>query len=149
VLAGLAFLLVRAIRRYRDLAGARETRSGSATPEPMTFRRAMARGRPASRVWLRRELPDDKVRRWYAEALLALEAKGLPRPTAGTPSEYLSAVARSFPESAPGFTALTRGYEDVRYGSRRIGREELDRLEAHRRMAMDALRRAASIEEAT
>jgi hypothetical protein len=146
VLAAVGFLLFRAIRRYRELAGM--ARAG-VRPEPESTtdrmgRRPGLRRRPANR---RRELPADRVRRWYAEALLAMERLGLPKPPSGTPGEYLRTVSSAFPECAGGFTALTRAYEDVRYGGEALPIAALDRLDASRQTMMAALRRAKPIEE--
>jgi hypothetical protein len=147
VLAAIGFLLVRAIRRYRELAGAAPAPARAPEPEPETDR-VGARRRPGRRsLRRRRELPADTVRRWYAEALLDLERLGLRRPQSGTPGEYLRTAAAAYPECATGFTALTRAYEDVRYGSRVLPRAEIDRLDASRQLAMAALRRARPIEE--
>jgi hypothetical protein len=41
---------------------------------------------------------------------------------------------------APSLTALTRAYEDVRYGSRVMAADRLDRLEAHRGVVLLGLR---------
>jgi hypothetical protein len=136
----LLYLLVRTIRhRWKELEPPSE-----AHPEPPPSEAgrlpAFSRERLASR--LRRELPADTVRRWYAEALLLLERKGLTKPPSGTPGEYLREVTTAFPESGVGFTALTRAYEDVRYGSLALDRASLDRLDVHRTMAMEALKRA-------
>jgi hypothetical protein len=90
----------------------------------------------------RQELPADTVRRWYAEALLVLDGLGLAKGSSRTPGEYLRDVTGAFPECAAGFTALTRAYEDVRYGSMRFDRDRLERLEANRQLAMTALSRA-------
>jgi hypothetical protein len=136
----LLYLLVRTIRhRWKELEP-----PSQAHPEPPPSEAgrlpAFSRERLASR--LRRELPADTVRRWYAEALLLLERKGLTKPPSGTPGEYLREVTTAFPESGVGFTALTRAYEDVRYGSLALDRASLDRLDVHRTMAMEALKRA-------
>lgn len=148
-LVAIGLLLFRAIRRYRELAGASRGRPGSPQPEPRTARPGPRRRVLPSLPRLRRELPDDVVRRWYAEALLALESLGLPKAPSVTPGEYLHLVTGAFPACAPGFTALTRAYEDVRYGSRVMARSSLDSLEANRQMAMDALRRATKLAEET
>jgi len=143
--AGMFLLLLTTIRRRWSLlseAGGR--RPGEPTPDraPILSRRGRKR---APR--LRRELPADMVRRWYAEALLALERRGLAKPPSRTPGEYLTDVTRSFPDCAPGFTALTRAYEDVRYGSVRMEPAALGRLDAARGLAMDALSRARRIDD--
>jgi hypothetical protein len=98
--------------------------------------------RRPKRTRLRQELPADTVRRWYAETLLALEGLGLAKVPSRTPGEYLRDVTVAFPECAAGFTALTRAYEDVRYGSMRFDTERLEGLEANRQLAMTALSRA-------
>jgi hypothetical protein len=147
VLAALGFLLFRAIRRYRELAGLARGPGVRPEPESTTDRmdpRPGLRRRPARR---RGELPADSVRRWYVEALLTMERLGLPKPAARTPGEYLRTVSSAFPECAGGFTALTRAYEDVRYGGETLPIATLDRLDASRRTMMAALRRAKPIQE--
>jgi hypothetical protein len=147
VLAAVGFLLFRAIRRYRELAGmatASGRRPEIASTTDGLDRRPGLRRRPAKR---RRELPADRVRRWYAEALLAMEGLGLPKPPSRTPGEYLRTVSTAFPECAGGFTALTRAYQDVRYGGETLPIDALERLDATRQMMMTALRRANPIQE--
>jgi len=97
---------------------------------------------PRRRPSLRRELPADTVRRWYAEALLVLEQRGLPRRGYLTPGEYIGDVAKAFPGCANGFHELTRAYEEVRYGSRTFGDDALRVLEPRRALVMDVLTRA-------
>lgn len=123
-----------------------------ATDEPKEAPRATplqprSRFRPSR--GLRRELPADTIRRWYAEALLLLEAKGLPRPPEATPDEFLEQVSTAFPECRHGFHELTRGYERVRYGNVTFGREELQALEPRRAHVMETLQRARRLEEDT
>jgi hypothetical protein len=145
VLVALGFLLVRTIRaRWRRFE--RKGGGGDEQPEavPMSIF-APRRRRKGSRSRL--ELPADTVRRWYAEVLLVLERLGLPKAPSRTPGEYLREVTLAFPECAPGFTALTRAYEDVRYGSRRFAPDTLVTLEANRQLAMSALSRADRLEE--
>jgi uncharacterized protein DUF4129 len=144
VLLGIGFLLVRTIRAQWqgfDRKGGPEEEPPTATPVSLfSSRRRRKRSQPGP------ELPADTVRRWYAEALLVLERLGLPKPPARTPGEYLRQVTVAFPECAPGFTALTRAYEDVRYGSLRFDPETLGRIEANQRLAMTALGRADKLE---
>src|SRR5207247_6124087 len=95
-------------------------RAPRAGPAPAKPAPALAERLPAHRTRLhrpraKRELPADLVRRWYAEALLLLERRGLAKPAAVTPSEYLGDVARAFPATRAQFESLTRAYEDVRY----------------------------------
>jgi hypothetical protein len=143
-LLGLAYLLVRTIRlRWRWFEPREGTGPEPSEAAPMSIfapRKRRRRARPTL------ELPADTVRRWYAEALLVLEALGLPKGASSTPGEYLRDVTGAFPECAAGFTALTRAYEDVRYGRMRYDRERLDRLEANRQLAMKALSRAHRLE---
>jgi hypothetical protein len=147
VLLALVYLLVRTIRAQWQ----RFERKGRpfeevVEPVPMSIFSPRRRRRGRRK---RLELPDDTVRRWYAEALLALQGLGLPKAPPRTPGEYLREVTSAFPECAPGFTALTRAYEEVRYGSMKFDPERLRRLEANRQMAMAALSRADRLEEAT
>ena len=145
VLVALGFLLVRTIRaRWRRFE--RKGAGGGEPPETVPVSLfAPRRWRKGARSRL--ELPADTVRRWYAEALLVLERLGLPKAPSRTPGEYLREVTLVFPECAPGFTALTRAYEDVRYGSRRFAPDTLVTLEANRQLAMSALSRADRLEE--
>ena len=141
----VVLILVRAIpRRWRSKPDSDEREP---EPEPEPARSPLARRRRIRVPRVRRELPADTVRRWYAEALLVLERLGLPKPPSRTPGEYLRDVTSSFPECAPGFTALTRAYEDVRYGSMRLEARSLDRLGAERDTAMQALSRAGRIHD--
>jgi hypothetical protein len=88
----------------------------------------------------RRELPEVLVRRWYAEVLLLLERRELPKPDHLTPAEFVPMVARAFPSVRPSFEDLTRAYEDVRYGEREITRDRLARLKDRRPILMETLR---------
>ena len=99
------------------------------------------KARPAFAPWDRRELPDDMVRRWYAQALLALERRGIQKPPSVTPGEYLIEVAAALPALADEFTALTRAYEEVRYGNRTFDAASLARLEPHQALLMTEVRR--------
>jgi Domain of unknown function (DUF4129) len=76
-----------------------------------------------------------------------LERLGLPKPPARTPGEYLPQVTAAFPESGRGFTALTRAYEQVRYGAITLDRDAVGRLEVERDGAMQALGRARRIDD--
>jgi len=138
VLVAIALLVVRAITRYRLMERTSARRLDEQEDTLVSIR--PPRRLRSRRARVRRELPADTVRRWYAEALLALERRGLPKPPSRTPGEYLRTVTLAFPECAAGFTALTRGYEDVRYGNRAIDGTALDQLEADRDLAMKALR---------
>jgi len=133
----LALLLVRTIRRRWQLL---EPPGEEEREPPGPVAAALAGGRfQALKRKIRRELPADTVRRWYAEALLLLERKGLTKAPSLTPGEYLRDVTQAFPGTGVGFTALTRAYEDVRYGLRKFDRDALDLLDVHRTMAMQAL----------
>jgi len=148
LLAAICVLLMRMIRRR--LAALER----AAEPPPARPREESAERSPWPRVsvrlpFLRRELPADTVRRWYAEALVALERRGLDKPAAATPAEYLGDVVRAFPVSRSSFGALTRAYEDVRYGSLGVDRTILRRLEDGRAAMMETFRRAARADEAT
>jgi hypothetical protein len=62
---------------------------------------------------------------------------------AWTPSEFVPEVAGAYPESAADFDALTRAYEDVRYGSAHLDRATLRELDEQRKRILTALRRRA------
>src|SRR5207237_938746 len=135
-IVGGIFLLIRRRRAGDDwfAEGAKE--------EPL---RAVQLGR-AEKIRLRkpprRELPADTVRRWYAEALLLLERKGLSRAPNSTPDEFLEEVGRAFPDCRYGFHELTRAYEEVRYGSVTFDRDRVQELEPRRAFVMVMLERA-------
>jgi hypothetical protein len=94
---------------------------------------------PPVRSRFRRELPADAIRRSYAQVLLALRERHLPKEPALTPGEFVSEVAGAIPRGAEDFRALTRAYEDVRYGSRRLGRADVTRVDASRRRLLALL----------
>ncbi len=52
----------------------------------------------------------------------ASRAEGMVKDPALTPAEFAPEVAAAYPESAESFDALTRAYQDVRYGSARLDR---------------------------
>jgi hypothetical protein len=132
-------LLLRALRRRRELVE-RYRPSDVQEPEASATPFAMLRARRQRRRF-GPELPADTVRRWYAQALLALQRRGLPKPPSETPAEYLRAVIRSLPACAGEFTILTRAYEDVRYGNRPLDERAVQRLEPHRVLLMETIRR--------
>jgi len=135
VTALLVWQIIRQRRRWTERAGQPdELVEPKHEPErpPRTVRSRAKRHR--------RELPEDTVRRWYAETLLALEGRGLARAPARTPGEFLRDTEMAFPGCAASFGALTRAYEDVRYGSRVIDARRLDRLEAHRGIVLTLLK---------
>ncbi|MGQ0669546.1 MAG: DUF4129 domain-containing protein [Actinomycetota bacterium] len=144
-LVGLATLLVWAIRKQRTRlaqpgpwAPELETRPIASSPPP---------ARPSLRLGARRgEMPADTVRRWYAESLMLLEGSGVAKPPWQTPGEFLPDVTRAFPDCAGSFAALTRAYEEVRYGNRTMDRARLKRLEPHRELVMRVLRQPRPVE---
>jgi hypothetical protein len=147
VLVALALLLVRAMRRHFELLdrqGADVTDVPSPEPTSLGGRGPFRRRRSA----VRRELPADTVRRWYAEALLMLRRRGLEKPNSGTPAEFLVDVREAYPECGAEFAVLTRAYEEVRYGSRTFDASALESLEAHRLQLMGALHRAKTLDPA-
>ncbi len=90
----------------------------------------------------RRELPEDAVRRLYAEALIELEKRGRPRPDSVTPGEFLQTIRRDLPECAAGFGVLTGAYEAVRYGLLELDSDRIGSLEAESLVLTRAIRRA-------
>ena len=138
-LAAVVFLLAWLVLRQRRFFAERR-RLLPELVEPTPAPPPPVRSRHRERVRRRRELPQDTVRRWYAEILLEMERTGSPRTPWQTPGEYLAATGDSLPASAGSFTALTRAYEDVRYGRRPVAPADLDRLEAHRGMVLQELR---------
>jgi uncharacterized protein DUF4129 len=147
-LAGVGYLLARTTRRWL-LQLQREhtpTHKQAAVEEAAA---ALAPTISSRRSFLRRELPADVIRRWYAEALVALEGRGLARPPGATPAEYLADVARAFPTNSAAFAQLTRAYEDVRYGSLTVDRVVVRRLNQGRASMMESFRRDEPVAPAT
>jgi hypothetical protein len=139
LLTGLALLVGwlivqqrrRWVERQRHLAEVVDPVVSRSPPEP---------SRRKERARRRRELPEDTIRRWYAEALLQLERRGIVKEPSITPGEFLHEAGAAYLGAEGSLNALTRAYEDVRYGSRVIAAERLDRLEAHRGVILEALR---------
>jgi hypothetical protein len=115
LLVGVALLLWRALRRQRR----KLARFARGEPQDAEIERIGVPPR-SRRRWFatrgRREMPADTVRRWYAESLVALEDRGVEKAAARTPAEFLGEVRSAFPTGGTAFEALTRAYEDVRYG---------------------------------
>lgn len=142
VLLGIVWLLYRSLRRLRAGVGAFETvdrRSARSRSVPLAEEETATSG-PLPR---RGGLPSETVRRWYAEALLALRESGLPKPPALTPAEYVPQVAEAFPNVADGFRRLTAMYEDARYGNRRFSGDLVHALEPEILDVLAALRRSS------
>jgi Domain of unknown function (DUF4129) len=139
----IAYLLLRA---FRSRWAESELRGRRAGPEPPRMLRLGPFARLPGARRLRRELPEDAVRRWYAETLEELEGKRLVRPPARTPAEFEDVVAGEFPECADGMSTLTRAYEEVRYGSRRLGRSDLAELDAERRALLRTIAQLEPLE---
>ncbi len=139
-LSGVGFLLARTTGRWlRQLQ-----REHTPTKRPANVTETMALMAPqlaGRRSFLRSELPADVIRRWYAEALVVLEQRGLARPPGATPAEYLADVASAFPMTRAAFAQLTRAYEDVRYGSITVNRAVVRRLKEGRAAMMETFRR--------
>jgi cytochrome bd-type quinol oxidase subunit 2 len=95
----------------------------------------------------RRELPAATIRRWYAEALLVLEDRGLLRPPDVTPGEFEGDVVRAFPACREGFHLLTLAYQEVRYGNRELDRRNLEALASHRTAVIQAFRTSERADE--
>jgi hypothetical protein len=90
----------------------------------------------------RRELPDQAVRRLYAEALVALEGRGIEKPASATPAEFVALVTAAFPPARSATTALTRAYEDVRYGSLEVTEARAERLRRQQPLLLATIREA-------
>jgi hypothetical protein len=141
VFAGIVWLLYRSLRRLRAGVGAFERvdrRSPAGAHEV-----PLAEDEPSAsaRLPFRRGLPSETVRRWYAETLLALRARGIATEPSLTPAELLPQVAEAFPETASAFARLTRMYEDVRYGNRRVSGDIVHAFEPEVRRVLTSIRR--------
>lgn len=146
LLVGFVLIVAWAIRRQRNRLE-RMAQDAEALPEttpvegPERTRGRRRRGR--------RELPEQTVRRWYAETLVALEDKELERVPSWTPDELLNRAGEAFPDAAAGLRTLTRAYERVRYGAASLDQRELDAVDRARREAIGAIKRSPSLEPAT
>lgn len=133
VFAAVGFVLYRTLRRIRPRVGREERRAPRGTTS--AARLPAVEPAPARRPARRPALPEDDVRRMYAEALLALRTRDVVMEPSLTPSEFAPVVAEALPGCADAFARLTRVYEDVRYGSLRPDRPALrDLRSAHRRL---------------
>ena len=139
--AVIVWLLLRTLRRRWASGGWMPVPGVDQEPETLPVGEVPEEGRPhPGRP--RRELPADTVRRWYAEALLALERRGLPRPPERTPSEYLGDVHRAFPQCGSQFELLTGAYQDVRYGNRALDESFMGHLAGGWEVVMRTIRHA-------
>jgi len=137
VFAAIGYAVFRAIRHFRPPAGAEpEPRVVGTQTDGALETAAVAPSRPR----LRRELPADAVRRWYAETLIALRGLEIVREPWQTPTEFAPVVAEAVPGCANEFERLTHAYEDVRYGSLRLDRAELRELQDGQKRIATTLR---------
>ncbi|HEY7399937.1 MAG TPA: DUF4129 domain-containing protein [Actinomycetota bacterium] len=139
---GFVVLVLLAVAAYRFLRRIRPTAEepvGARTPSRPTMEKVMTE--PVATGRARRELPDDRIRRWYAEALLALDRSGVSKDGSLTPAEFEPVVGEAFPEAREGFGALTRAYEDVRYGDVQPPESEVRELDRQQRALVQMLRR--------
>jgi hypothetical protein len=125
--AAIGYAVFRVIRRFRPKGGGAEPERAVAASASVS---ALAEEPPPAGTRLHRELPADRVRRWYAETLAALGNREVVKEAWQTPAEFVPTVAAAFPACAAPFADLTRAYEDVRYGGLRLGGERLERLRA-------------------
>jgi hypothetical protein len=143
VLALVVVGLIRLIRRFRPHVSV-DARAAEA-PAPIASAPIELEAPCPGRPWYRRELPVDRVRRWYAESLIELERLRMPKDPALTPTEFEVEVSGALPRCAEGFRALTRAYEDVRYGNLTLSRVELRALEERAEHLLHELRRARAL----
>lgn len=126
----IAYLLLRAFRaRWTEPEGPRRRAATAA----VAVRSVGPVSRPPRPRRRRGELPQDVVRRWYAETLEVLEDKNLPRPSSRTPGEFSRDVLEALPECGSGMRALTLAYERVRYGLNSLDQDDLRALDGERR----------------
>jgi hypothetical protein len=131
----LIWAIFRALRRVRAPEVPASTRTGRSPVASVTLQdEAPPTGRRPS-------LPADQVRRWYVEALLALERRHVHKDPSLTPAEFAREVGRTLPELRDDLDPLTRAYEDVRYGNVQLGDVTLRELRAHHRALIATLRR--------
>jgi hypothetical protein len=75
---------------------------------------------------------------------VAFRRAGVAKDPAATPAEFLTEAIAAVPACADDFAALTRSYEDVRYGGAQLDRAALRRLSDGRRSLHRLLRRSRS-----
>jgi uncharacterized protein DUF4129 len=133
--AAIGYAVFRVIRRFRPQGGGAEPER--AVPASATV--SALEDEPPVEPRLRRELPADAVRRWYAETLDALRTREVVKEAWQTPAEFVPTVAAAFPACEGPFAELTRAYEDVRYGGLRLGGDRLERLRSGRETLVAAM----------
>jgi hypothetical protein len=133
----LAWGIYRSLRRLRapEVEASTQTDGAPVVRAPLPDEVVPATGRR------RRSLPADRVRLWYAQALLALERHDHRKDPSLTPAEFAREVGRTLPEVREHLDPLTRAYEDVRYGGLRVDDVTLRELHAHHRALLAELRR--------
>ena len=133
--AAIGYAVFRVIRRFRPQGGGAEPERavpGSATMSALE-------DEPPVEPRVRRELPADAVRRWYAETLDALRTREVVKESWQTPAEFVPTVAAAFPACERPFAELTRAYQDVRYGGLRLPGDRLERLKAGQETLVSAM----------
>ena len=143
VVVGLFVLLLTVVRRWR----LRPSGGADVWRESVWSSREAGRGllgglrdglRQLVGLWSDREARRDysaaTIRRIYASLLALAEQRGIPRPPAQTPLEYLPALQGTFPGWGAELRALTRAYVDAHYG-------QLPDTEAELRALRDAWQR--------
>jgi hypothetical protein len=140
IFGAIIYALYRSLRRLRpdrDAGDRRERRASAGRSVPLLEEEAL----PTRRGVFHHELPADTIRRWYAEALLALRDRGMSKEPALTPGEYLPAVVEALPSCATGFSRLTRAYEDVRYGNVHLSADLIHGMQDEQHRLLAELRR--------
>ena len=133
--------LIRFLRRLRPETA---TEGRGSSPAPVaTMSGALPAPPDVTARATRREPPADRMRRWYSEVLAALARRGVRKDPSMTPAEFGPEMTSAYPECAEAFEALTRAYEDVRYGSLQMDREGLRRMDGYHRSILAAIRRRA------
>ena len=140
LIASVVWGLVRLLRRIRPDAGMFPPRAPD-RPGPAVDTTPLDKTRESPLLRSRRVPPADRVRRWYLDTLTALEQRGLAKAPALTPAEFVPEVIVAYPSSANAFRALTRAYEDVRYGRLTLDRSALRRLDGDHRSLLATIRR--------
>jgi len=138
IVLSFGYLAYRVFRRFRPPEDPPDRPGVEAAP---VTEAPLDDGTPLGSRRRRHELPADAVRRWYAEALLALRARHVDKEPAATPAEFLADLRDTHPALANDLSPLTRAYEDVRYGSVQLDERSLRELAARRRALQRSIRR--------
>ncbi len=134
-LAGVAYLVIRLLRRVRPGGASDEPDIGLAGRSPRDWAKEADEHEQARR-WR------EAVRCWHRALVAELAEAGLTEEVPGrTAAEYSADVAVSVPAAAASFASATASFERAWYADAAVGPEDVDAVKG----AADEVRRAASL----